>query len=196
MAQKAQRDYYRILDAPPACNNAELQRSYRDALARNKPEKSADRTNAERRTREIMDAFNCLKDEERRLQYDGQPHLQPRLVRKAPILKERDTGGKGFLGRFLGRKPEPVDFKQTAEKHFDKGVTLAHNNNFAGARDEFKVAVANDQTHLEAVYNLALMEYKLGRWRDAIVAFKQVLELDPTDFYSKVMIEGLQGDGI
>lgn len=196
-----QRDHYITLKCAPNASSSELQRCYREAKDRYSPDNpdNADRRAwAESRYRAVVDAFNQLHPPDRRMVYDHQTHLQARLARKAAVLKEKaagtvasGTGGGGFLSRLFRRaSDEARPTAQDADRHFDKGVTLANaTERYEDARQEFRLAVAADPTHLEAVYNLALMEYKLGRFGAARDGFRQVLALDPTDFYSKLMTE-------
>jgi DnaJ-class molecular chaperone len=204
MAQQTQKDFYMILGCPAIASPQDLQRKYREAMAAcnpTAPDTLSRKAWAEKRTRLVMEAFNHLNDEEKRMGYDNQMHLQPRLVRKAGVLKDAEAAAKGpakggLLGRLFNRSAAPAAPSNMADvdKRFDKGVTLANGNRCSEARDEFRAAVEGDRTHVEAAYNLALMEYKMGRFTAAIGGFKRVLEMAPLDFYAKVMVEVLTDD--
>src|SRR2546426_10345735 len=65
-----QRDYYEVLGAEPSATIAELRASFRAAVLRHHPDRSANDSLATRRTSILNRAWSELRDPLRRLHYD------------------------------------------------------------------------------------------------------------------------------
>lgn len=82
----AKRDYYEILGVTRACSEGELKTSYRKLAMKWHPDKNPGDGDCEHRFKEINEAYDVLKDGERRAAYDRFGHA----------AFENGSGGAGF----------------------------------------------------------------------------------------------------
>src|SRR4051794_14760591 len=83
------RDYYELLGVPPDADTEEIRRAYRKLARENHPDINKDPA-AEDRFKEISEAYELLRDEERRRRYD-------RLSRDRRSGQDL-SGAEGFRG--------------------------------------------------------------------------------------------------
>lgn len=84
------------------------------------------------------------------------------------------------------------------DAHLNLGVNLVQLEDFAGAAQAFKQAIAADPRNVIATYNLALAYARLGKLPEAITGFTRTLELDPRHAPARVDLGRsyeLQGNG-
>ena len=83
-------DYYNILGVGRAATAAEIKKAYRKLARKFHPDVNPDNPEAEKRFKEIQEAYAVLSDAERRKQYDtfGTGHSSTR-----EILPEGDSWG-------------------------------------------------------------------------------------------------------
>ena len=70
----SKRDYYEILEVTRTCNDGELKSSYRKLAMKWHPDKNPGNDEAEVRFKEISEAYDCLKDPQKRAAYDRFGH--------------------------------------------------------------------------------------------------------------------------
>ena len=113
------RDYYKILEVPRTASADEIKRSYRKLARRFHPDVSKE-ANAEARFKEMQEAYEVLKDPEKRTAYDqlGSDYRPGQQFRPPP-----DWGSDfEFRGRGFGtRGGENVDFSDFFSSLFGQG---------------------------------------------------------------------------
>jgi molecular chaperone DnaJ len=86
----AKRDYYEVLGVPRGSTADELKKAFRQLAKQYHPDRNSGDADAERRFKEINEAYEVLKDPERRAAYDQFGHR----------AFENGRGGFGFTGDF------------------------------------------------------------------------------------------------
>lgn len=71
------KDYYEVLGVARDAGADELKQAYRKLAMQNHPDRNPNDADAERRFKEISEAYHVLGDTERRAQYDRFGHVQP-----------------------------------------------------------------------------------------------------------------------
>lgn len=85
----ADRDYYDILGVKKDASEAEIKKAYRQLARKNHPDVNPDDKEAEKRFKEISEAYAVLSDKEKRVQYD-------RVGKEAFNFGEGGPFGPGF----------------------------------------------------------------------------------------------------
>lgn len=212
----AKRDCYKILGVAPIASHEEIRKAYRTLAKKYHPDLNPDiRTMATDKMSELVEAYNVLNDPEKRKEYDRQQQFQIRRFRKdksrrtkmregdftrKPQFKKEPSLLERILSPFIkkddkaGTPEDHLDPKQ-ADVHFTLGLTMTENEAFfEQAVEEFKTAVRYDPSHVEALYDLGLLCYKLGYFEEAIVNFQKVLAMEKDDQHSRKMISLLRDD--
>lgn len=210
------RDSYKVLGVAPIASQEEIRKAYRTLAKKFHPDLNPDmKTMATDKMSELVEAYNVLNDPERRKEYERQPHFQIRRFRKdasrrtkvksadftrKPKFKKEASLLERILSPFIkkddkaGGADDHLDPKQ-ADVHFTLGLTMTENEAFfEQATEEFKTAVRYDPTHVEALYDLGLMCYKLGYFEEAIVNFQKTLAVEKDDQHARKMISLLRDD--
>ncbi|MCB9762299.1 MAG: molecular chaperone DnaJ [Alphaproteobacteria bacterium] len=101
----ARRDYYNILGVKRSATPEEIKKAFRGLALRYHPDRNPDDLDAERRFREIVEAYECLSDPEKRAMYDRMgPFYKPDGRPLTPDeLGELVTDA---LGSLFGKKPD------------------------------------------------------------------------------------------
>nr|XP_032513575.1 dnaJ homolog subfamily B member 6 isoform X1 [Danaus plexippus plexippus]XP_032513576.1 dnaJ homolog subfamily B member 6 isoform X1 [Danaus plexippus plexippus] len=110
-------DYYRILGVSRSSTDAEIKKAYRKLALKWHPDKNPDNADeANRRFKEISEAYEVLSDENKRKLYDarGSGHHSHRYQSKNGVNGHRHFSFKGFFGdtpfhRFFERKRRVYD---------------------------------------------------------------------------------------
>lgn len=197
------RDHYLVLSVKPISSADEIRKAYRELSKKYHPDLNPGmKAASDEKMKELVAAYSVLNDKEKRKEYDKQVQFQFRRH-----SKNREKPGKGdftkkakpkkvsFLSKLLGfmKKREGggkggPDPKQ-ADVHFTLGLSMSESEQFLEqARAEFAKSIEYDSSHLEATYNLALTNYKVGEFDQARFAFQDVLKLNPNDQMAKLMI--------
>lgn len=91
----AKRCYYEVLDVPRGASAEDIKKAYRRKARELHPDRNKDDQSAEARFKEANEAYECLKDEQKKAAYDRFGHAA------------FENGGAGFGG---GRGGHPGDF--------------------------------------------------------------------------------------
>lgn len=208
------KDYYKILCIQPIATLEEIKKAYRAASKKYHPDLNPDlKLYSEEKMRELVGAYEALSDTVKRKEYDKQLFFQLRRGRKisskyAVLDSKKKDQGKALRkeGSLLDRLFAPfmkksetgagvhIDPKK-ADERFTLGLSLANNESFyEQAINEFKLAVRYDPDHVEALYNIGILCYKLGMFEESVVHFQKVLAISKEDPYAKRMISILSED--
>ena len=92
----AKRDYYEVLGVPKGASEADVKKAYRRLARKLHPDVNPGDKAAQKRFQEVQEAYEVLKDEEKRRAYDRFGHAGP-----GAGFDPRSAGG-GFPGGFPG----------------------------------------------------------------------------------------------
>jgi molecular chaperone DnaJ len=70
----AKRDYYEVLGISKGANADEIKKAYRSKAKELHPDRNADNPNAENQFKEVNEAYDCLKDGDKKAAYDRYGH--------------------------------------------------------------------------------------------------------------------------
>lgn len=200
------KDYYKILGVPPIATLEGIKKAYRAASKKYHPDLNPDlKLYSEDKMRELVGAYEILSDIEKRKDYDKQPMFQMRRSRKNPSKYASPDKKKGagslrkeaslldrLFAPFLKKADKSAGFHldpKKADERFTLGLSLANNESFfEQAVNEFKLAVKYDPDHIEALYNVGILSYRLGMFEESVVYFQKVLTISKEDPYAKRMI--------
>lgn len=206
------RDYYKILMVATTATMDEIKKAYRQLSKKYHPDLNPDmKLYSDDKMKELVEAYNVLSDNDKRLEYDSQPHFQIRKTRKdkynipmaggtdytkKPKYQREASMIERFFSPFIKKKSEPTgtiqDPKQ-ADVHFTLGLSMSENTAFYDqAIDEFKLALKFYPEFPEALYNLGIICYRKGYYEEAVVAFQKVLALNKNDQYAYKLINLLR----
>lgn len=87
---KQERDYYEVLGVPRTADETEVKRAYRKLAVKHHPDRNPDDPGAAEKFREATEAYEALKDPQKRAQYDRFGHAGP----QSPL--SGFGGGAGF----------------------------------------------------------------------------------------------------
>ncbi len=101
------KDYYQILGVPENASEADIKRAYRELAKKYHPDRNEGDAEAERRFKEVGEAYSVLSDPKKRRQYDTIRRFggsyDPRMGDQAGAGGVGGFGGRGFdLGDLVG----------------------------------------------------------------------------------------------
>lgn len=111
------RDYYEVLGVPKGSSQADIKKSYFQRAKKYHPDANRDDPNAADKFKEVTEAYEVLKDENKRAAYDAYGH--------AGVDGSAGGGGGGF-GGFGGGGGDPFSefFRQTQGTYFSGTASL------------------------------------------------------------------------
>ena len=183
-------DYYQILGVSRTCNRDELHRAFRVASKRFHPDRygEGEREDAEKRYQTLVVAFNTLKDDRQRTQYDRKLRANANVgpVESSP-LAARQKYREGFSFYSLGNYKAALDcfiqaepYFKTAELMYYKG--LAESKLTAYRKDSLKslqAAVDMDSDVEKYHISLVAVMLDLGFPSRAKIALERAMSLFP-----------------
>jgi len=88
----AKRDYYDLLGLPKGASAAEIKKAFRKKAMDLHPDRNSDKPDAEEKFKEINEAYDVLKDDQKKAAYDRFGH--------AAFENGGGGGGYGFARRY------------------------------------------------------------------------------------------------
>ncbi len=82
----AKTDYYELLGVSRSADNAELKKAYRKLAVKYHPDKNPDNPEAEAKFKEVSEAYDILKDSEKRAAYDRFGHAAFEMAAAAAVV--------------------------------------------------------------------------------------------------------------
>jgi len=92
----AKRDYYEVLGVPKGASEADVKKAYRRLARKLHPDVNPGDKAAQKRFQEVQEAYEVLKDDDKRRAYDRFGHAGP------GVGFDPRSGGPGFPGGFAG----------------------------------------------------------------------------------------------
>jgi len=129
----ARLDYYAVLGVSRDAPSDEIKRAFRQLALRYHPDRNPDDVDAERRFREVAEAYQCLSDDDERARYDRLGPLY-RPDGKPPSPDDVNAFVRDALGSLFGRRAR-------AEKGEDLRYTLTITLEEVGAGVEREIEV-------------------------------------------------------
>ncbi|MEB3285795.1 MAG: DnaJ domain-containing protein [Candidatus Sericytochromatia bacterium] len=171
-------DLYEILDVDENATPEEIKKAYKKLAIELHPDRFPDdaekREEATARFGKITNAYNVLKDDEERAEYDFARRLGFANQGKAPGKNGAAGGGGGIEedgGLSAARKNQAIN-------QFDQGKNAHKNKNFSKAIQFYKEAARLDPTVADYPAFLGLAYTQQGLKTPAQKAFEQAYKLD------------------
>ena len=120
------KDYYKILGVSKNASQEEIKKAYRKLAVKYHPDKNPDDKKAEERFKDIAEAYEVLKDPEKRKRYDE-------LGANWKYYQQQGAGAEGFdWSKFGGRRGTRVEFEGDLGDLFGGGGFSDFFNSFFG----------------------------------------------------------------
>lgn len=169
----AEEDYYDILGVDPEADDAVIRKAYKKLAVKLHPDRYVDkpaeqREEAQSKFARVSEAYNVLKDTEKRNEYDFMRRMglsAPEAEPEAPTLSPEEAAQR----------------REMAEKRFRQGIALQMDKNIKGALDAFKEAVRIDPSVAQYHTMLAVTYQKMGWVSYAMAEINAALKLDAKD---------------
>lgn len=177
-------DYYIILEVTPLTSYDDIHKSYRALSKKYHPDLFPDKEFAETKMKEIVEAFNTLKEPETRQRYDSRRLYLPRPYnrKRSHYLEKPPTFWERLFGKKEKKTPKTIGGKDPVENVFSMSVPLLKTrkpDSVDLAINEFANLVKVDPKNPDLFYNLGVACYYRGEYTRAIEFFQISLQLDP-----------------
>ncbi len=119
------RDYYEILGVDRSATQEQVKRAFRRLARRHHPDVNPDDAEAEARFKEIAEAYEVLRDPERRAHYDHFGHAPPGAAAAADFWSDFGAFGDLFDAFFGSRRAGPrVASRRGSDLRYDLDIAL------------------------------------------------------------------------
>lgn len=179
-------DYYKILGVSPNAPDKEIRRVYHQLASKYHPDKARTPEEArefEERFAQISEAYNVLKDPERRREYDKTlKETGAASVETASITTTQsvETTKRTAATGKVAAAPSVSDLAAIAQRAFNKGLQFYKTGDYARAVQFFEASVQNMPKEANYLSYLALALVKSRKeLTRAIELCKKAIELEP-----------------
>ncbi|MDQ7824379.1 MAG: hypothetical protein RDV48_16375 [Candidatus Eremiobacteraeota bacterium] len=172
-----EKDCYFVVGAAPLSTEEEILRAYTIKARLICPHQDPRlKLCANERMEELVDCFNILYDKASRSEYDGHQRFQTRIGREGETVEKSDEEAQRRTKPGAFERAIP-DNERQAEVHFKMGLSILSGfSDMEKASREFALAVKYDEHHMGACYNLGLMAYRQGNFKEARGWFQEYLK--------------------
>ncbi len=135
----SKRDYYEVLNVDRGADAATIKRAYRKLAMKYHPDQNPNNAEAERRFKEINEAYDVLKDEQKRAAYDRFGH----------DAFQNGMGAGGAAGG-MGGFDFASNFSDIFEDLFGGGFTRGHTGNSGATRGadlRYNLTISLEEAH-------------------------------------------------
>ncbi|MFP4498206.1 MAG: DnaJ domain-containing protein [Vulcanimicrobiota bacterium] len=192
---QAHRDYYKVMGLTPLCEQQDIKRAYKELAKKYHPDLNPGKAEeAHKKMKELSDAHDVLSNFERRKEYDQSSIFTfkiPENLQKMSIDKTKKKKKEpGFLDKIIsmfsggGAKKEKVELTREGASRFSMALTVLSQlkkNTLDMAKLDFEEILTESPANPYALYNLAIIEYKLGRYGRALDHLEKAKENMPEE---------------
>lgn len=191
-------DFYVVLEVAPLSTYDDIHKKYRELSKKYHPDLFPDKEVADAKMKQIVEAYNVLKDVETRKLYDSR-----RMYQIRPYNREHSNYGKqkkGFFANLFAKKEKTTkkglgdDPVKTCFDLYSAFIKTRKLDSVVLAKSEFEKVLLLDQKNPELHYNLGIINYYVGEYDAAIEYFGNCLKIDPNYPDAAKMVELLTMD--
>lgn len=169
-------DLYKVLGVSPEAEDPEIRKAYKKLAIALHPDKYVDkppqeRSEAEQAFAKVSYAYNVLKDQEQRNEYDFMRRMKAGSV-PAEEFAPPDAAALAEIS---------AERKERAEKRFRQGMALQMEKNTKGALEAFKEAVKMNPNVTQYHTMLAVTYQKMGWTSYAMTEVQEALKIEPKE---------------
>lgn len=192
------KNYYQLLGVKPADKREVIKRAYKIKAKEYHPDLNPEnKAYAEEKMKQLTEAYDTLMDPEKRSEYDRQSCYNIRV----PSQLKRSGKLDHFSREIIIRKPgifdkiksffqgknstgKKVELPRNLADKFSMGVTYATKNDESMlnmAQTEFESVLEKFPDYKDAIFNMAIIQYRLGQFDKALDIFKKLHIQHPDD---------------
>ena len=176
-------DYYIVLEVTPLTSYDDIHKSYRALSKKYHPDLFPDKEFAEEKMKEIVEAFNTLKEPDTRQRYDSRRLYLPRPYsrKRSHYMEKTPSFWERIFGKKDKKKIKTIGGKDPVENVFSMSVPLLKTrkpDSVELATNEFASLAKTDPKNPDLFYNLGVACYYKGEYTQAIEFFQIAVKLD------------------
>lgn len=194
-ADVPQKNLYRILEVTPASTSEEIHSQYRKLSKQYHPDLCQDKELGAAKMKEIVAAYNQLKEKSSRDLYDSNKMFRFRKYNRA--RSGMDDKPKGFFARLFAPKIDAKEQKRRDNigNEFAMGLSMAEAKKSTGYKEAaaiFQSILKTQPRNPDLHYNIGLCCYFLGDFVNAVLSFNNALSIDKDFTDAKAIIDSLE----
>jgi len=208
------RDHYKVIGVSPLASKEEIKKAYKVRAKKYHPDLHPEfHDQAEEKMKEIINAYYILMNTASRAKYNRSRFFAMRTPPQLRKGRKKNQFNKEMsvisrhkfniidkIKNFFtsaGKNEEKKGFSKDIADHFAMGITYAANSNenmLKLAKEEFEKVLSAHPENIYALFNLAMIYYRLGDFDRALESFKGVLSRNPNDSRARYMTVLLRDD--
>jgi curved DNA-binding protein CbpA len=185
------KDYYKILNVPPAASQEQIKRAYVKLIKQFHPDRNPKDPKSDERTKSINEAYGVLKDRQQRHQYDRMREQGP--MRDRAAVNDCAADGEPFLGHLhamMHLKKNPRALKNVALNAFQRG-----DYSLAGSLLERGIRLSPEDQDLHIGLSWCL--FHQGRYDRCARVLEELLSINPENvdaWFNLAWLHEINGD--